>query len=88
MNAKTPPTVLISGAGVAGPTVAYWLARHGFCPTVVERAAGLRTSRGGRRADGRDGTAAPGHALSMPANQPRLAARGPGVAQNVSRAIL
>src|SRR5262249_48502836 len=44
MNAKTTPTVLISGAGVAGPTVAYWLARHGFRPTVVERAAGLRTS--------------------------------------------
>src|SRR5215469_1288133 len=44
MNAKTNPTVLISGAGVAGPTLAYWLARHGFRPTVVERAAGLRTS--------------------------------------------
>jgi 2-polyprenyl-6-methoxyphenol hydroxylase-like FAD-dependent oxidoreductase len=44
MNTKTNPTVLISGAGVAGPTVAYWLARHGFRPTVVERAAGLRSS--------------------------------------------
>jgi 2-polyprenyl-6-methoxyphenol hydroxylase-like FAD-dependent oxidoreductase len=37
-------TVLISGAGVAGPTLAYWLARHGFQPTVVERAEGLRSS--------------------------------------------
>jgi len=37
-------TVLISGAGVAGPTLAYWLARHGFRPTVVERAQGLRSS--------------------------------------------
>jgi 2-polyprenyl-6-methoxyphenol hydroxylase-like FAD-dependent oxidoreductase len=37
-------TVLISGAGVAGPTLAYWLARHGFQPTVVERAHGLRSS--------------------------------------------
>ena len=37
-------TVLISGAGVAGPTLAYWLARHGFRPTVVERAKGLRSS--------------------------------------------
>lgn len=37
-------TVLISGAGVAGPTLAYWLARNGFEPTVVERAAGLRSS--------------------------------------------
>jgi 2-polyprenyl-6-methoxyphenol hydroxylase-like FAD-dependent oxidoreductase len=37
-------TVLISGAGIAGPTLAYWLARHGFHPTVVERAAALRSS--------------------------------------------
>jgi len=44
MNARANPTVLISGAGVAGPTAAYWLARHGFRPTVVERAAGLRSS--------------------------------------------
>ncbi|HEX6358544.1 FAD-dependent monooxygenase [Actinophytocola sp.] len=35
-------TVLISGAGVAGITLAYWLRRHGFTPTVVERAAGIR----------------------------------------------
>ncbi|MBO2447999.1 FAD-dependent monooxygenase [Actinomadura barringtoniae] len=38
------PTVLISGAGVGGPTLAYWLAEHGFRPTVVERSAGLRSS--------------------------------------------
>ncbi|NJP92965.1 NAD(P)-binding protein [Nonomuraea sp. FMUSA5-5] len=36
--------VLISGAGVGGPTLAYWLARHGFRVTVVERAADLRSS--------------------------------------------
>jgi 2-polyprenyl-6-methoxyphenol hydroxylase-like FAD-dependent oxidoreductase len=30
--------VLISGAGVAGPCLAYWLCRHGFEPTLVERA--------------------------------------------------
>src|SRR6266508_2798200 len=36
--------VLISGAGIAGPTLAYWLARHGFRPTVVERAAAPRSS--------------------------------------------
>lgn len=35
-------TILISGSSVAGPTLAYWLARHGFRPTVVERAASLR----------------------------------------------
>lgn len=34
--------VLVSGAGVAGPALAYWLRRHGFTPTVVERAAQVR----------------------------------------------
>jgi 2-polyprenyl-6-methoxyphenol hydroxylase-like FAD-dependent oxidoreductase len=36
--------VLISGAGVAGSTLAYWLARNGFKPTVVERSEGQRSS--------------------------------------------
>jgi 2-polyprenyl-6-methoxyphenol hydroxylase-like FAD-dependent oxidoreductase len=35
--------VLISGAGIAGPTLAYWLARYGFKPTIVEKAPRLRT---------------------------------------------
>ena len=35
--------VLISGAGIAGSTLAYWLARYGFEPTIVERAPKLRT---------------------------------------------
>ncbi|MEU6430042.1 FAD-dependent monooxygenase [Microbispora sp. NPDC046973] len=35
-------TVLISGASVAGPALAYWLHRHGFTPTIVERAPALR----------------------------------------------
>jgi 2-polyprenyl-6-methoxyphenol hydroxylase-like FAD-dependent oxidoreductase len=34
--------VLISGAGVAGPTLAYWLHRHGIVATVVERAPDVR----------------------------------------------
>ena len=34
--------VLISGASIAGPALAYWLRRHGFNPTVVERAPTLR----------------------------------------------
>lgn len=38
-------TVLISGASIAGPTLAYWLKRYGFTPTVVERSSALR--RGG-----------------------------------------
>ena len=35
-------TVLISGASVAGPALAYWLHRHGFRPVVVERAGAVR----------------------------------------------
>jgi 2-polyprenyl-6-methoxyphenol hydroxylase-like FAD-dependent oxidoreductase len=42
--ATTRSTVLISGAGVAGPTLAWGLARAGFAVTVVERAQGLRSS--------------------------------------------
>jgi 2-polyprenyl-6-methoxyphenol hydroxylase-like FAD-dependent oxidoreductase len=41
--------VLISGASIAGPAVAFWLARHGFRPTVVEIAPELRT--GGNAVD-------------------------------------
>ncbi|MGY0004567.1 FAD-dependent monooxygenase [Micromonospora sp. I033] len=41
--------VLISGAGVAGPALAWWLRRHGFRPTVVERAPALRD--GGYKVD-------------------------------------
>jgi 2-polyprenyl-6-methoxyphenol hydroxylase-like FAD-dependent oxidoreductase len=46
--------VLISGAGIAGLTVGYWLRRHGFTPTIVERAPSLLT--GGYKIDVR-GTA-------------------------------
>ena len=35
--------VLISGAGIAGPTLAYWLAYYGLEPTIVEKAPKLRT---------------------------------------------
>jgi 2-polyprenyl-6-methoxyphenol hydroxylase-like FAD-dependent oxidoreductase len=35
-------TVLISGAGIAGPTLAYWLLHYGFEPVLVERAPALR----------------------------------------------
>jgi 2-polyprenyl-6-methoxyphenol hydroxylase-like FAD-dependent oxidoreductase len=41
--------VLISGAGLAGLTVAYWLKRYGFTPTIVERAPSLLT--GGYKID-------------------------------------
>ncbi|MFF2084632.1 FAD-dependent monooxygenase [Nocardia sp. NPDC058176] len=42
-------TVLISGASIAGPALAYWLHRYGFTVTVVERAPALRA--GGQAVD-------------------------------------
>ncbi|MFH8383922.1 FAD-dependent monooxygenase [Kitasatospora sp. NPDC018058] len=41
--------ILVSGAGIAGPALAYWLRRHGFNPVVVERAPGPRP--GGQAVD-------------------------------------
>lgn len=41
--------ILISGAGVAGLTLAYWLKRYGFNPTLVEKHPVLRT--GGYKID-------------------------------------
>ncbi|MFC6086400.1 FAD-dependent monooxygenase [Sphaerisporangium aureirubrum] len=38
--------ILISGASVAGPVLAYWLTRYGFEVTVVERAPALRKTGG------------------------------------------
>ncbi|MEU6480371.1 FAD-dependent monooxygenase [Streptomyces sp. NPDC047017] len=42
-------TVLVVGGGIAGPALAYWLHRHGFAPTVVERAPAPRP--GGQAVD-------------------------------------
>ncbi|MEU8226685.1 FAD-dependent monooxygenase [Kribbella sp. NPDC048915] len=42
-------TVLISGAGIAGPALAFWLRRFGFTPTVVEIAPAPRP--GGQTVD-------------------------------------
>lgn len=42
-------TVLISGASIAGPTLAFWLTRFGFQTTIVERADSLRL--GGQNID-------------------------------------
>ncbi|PTS94450.1 FAD-binding monooxygenase [Pedobacter sp. HMWF019] len=41
--------ILISGASIAGPTLAFWLDRYGFDVTVVERAKSLRL--GGQNLD-------------------------------------
>ncbi|MBT2441722.1 FAD-dependent monooxygenase [Streptomyces sp. ISL-36] len=48
-TAPAARTVLISGASIAGPALALWLHRYGFTPTVIERAAVLRT--GGYKVD-------------------------------------
>jgi 2-polyprenyl-6-methoxyphenol hydroxylase-like FAD-dependent oxidoreductase len=45
----TKPTVLISGAGIAGPALAYWLTRSGYQVTVVEIHDGIRP--GGQTVD-------------------------------------
>src|SRR6266566_3286257 len=42
MMTITNKNILISGASIAGPTLAYWLKRSGFTPTVIERAPQLR----------------------------------------------
>jgi 2-polyprenyl-6-methoxyphenol hydroxylase-like FAD-dependent oxidoreductase len=42
---------LISGASVAGPVLAYWLHRHGFTPTVIERTPEVRMGGGGHAVD-------------------------------------
>ncbi len=36
-------TVLISGAGICGPTLAFWLKAAGFEPTLIEHAPALRS---------------------------------------------
>lgn len=41
--------ILISGAGVAGLTLAFWLKRYGFTPTLIEKHPTLRT--GGYKID-------------------------------------
>ena len=43
MNRGRARTVLVTGASIAGPALAYWLARYGFDVTLVERAPTIRT---------------------------------------------
>jgi 2-polyprenyl-6-methoxyphenol hydroxylase-like FAD-dependent oxidoreductase len=46
---RRPLEILISGAGIAGPTLAYWLVRRGHRPVLVERTHELRV--GGHAVD-------------------------------------
>jgi 2-polyprenyl-6-methoxyphenol hydroxylase-like FAD-dependent oxidoreductase len=49
MKTKNRGSVLISGASIAGPTLAFWLDQFGYDVTVVERASGPR--KGGYAVD-------------------------------------
>jgi 2-polyprenyl-6-methoxyphenol hydroxylase-like FAD-dependent oxidoreductase len=42
MSKRSVENILISGASIAGPALAYWLTRYGFKVTVVEKASSLR----------------------------------------------
>jgi 2-polyprenyl-6-methoxyphenol hydroxylase-like FAD-dependent oxidoreductase len=48
---RLPLRVLVSGASVAGPTVAFWLSRLGFAVTVVERMPLSRVRSSGHAVD-------------------------------------
>lgn len=39
-----PLKVLIAGAGIGGPALAFWLSRIGCTTTIVERSPSLRTT--------------------------------------------
>ena len=47
MADRNDRNILISGASVAGPALAYWLRRYGFNVTIVERAARAPQRRAG-----------------------------------------
>ena len=49
MNTAPEPHVLIAGASIAGPGLAFWLNRYGWRTTVVERAPAFRD--GGQNVD-------------------------------------
>ena len=75
-------TVLISGASIAGPSLAYWLNRCGFRPTVVEKASTVRPGgypidlRGIAASGGsacQSGSVTPSHVLSALGVRPDLA---------------
>jgi 2-polyprenyl-6-methoxyphenol hydroxylase-like FAD-dependent oxidoreductase len=44
-----PFDILVNGGGIAGPSLACWLTKHGHAVTIVEQAVQLRT--GGQAVD-------------------------------------
>ncbi len=69
INGKNP-AILISGASVAGPALAYWLNRFGFQTTIVEKAPALREG---------------GYAIDIRGAAQKVAARM-GILQNLQQA--
>jgi 2-polyprenyl-6-methoxyphenol hydroxylase-like FAD-dependent oxidoreductase len=74
--------VAIVGAGIAGPTLAYWLWRYGHEPTLIEKAPGIRTGGyvvdfwgGGYAVAERMGLAAELHAAGYAVQEVRLVDR-------------
>ena len=57
-------TVLISGGGIAGLTLAYWLQRRGLQPTIIEQAPRLRPLPKSRAARENWASCAPGRTAS------------------------
>lgn len=53
---SSPLHILVSGAGIAGPAVCYWLKKFGFNPSLIEKAPAIR--RGGQPLDLRGVTTA------------------------------
>ncbi|KAG6135185.1 hypothetical protein E4U38_001991 [Claviceps purpurea] len=49
MSNQKPLKILIAGAGIAGPSLAFWLQRLGHSVTIIERWSSLRT--GGQQLD-------------------------------------
>lgn len=43
------PNILVVGAGIAGPSLCYWLDRFGYTPSLIEKAPALR--KGGQAID-------------------------------------
>lgn len=41
--------ILVVGAGIAGPTICYWLRKFGFSPILIEKFSSIR--RGGQALD-------------------------------------
>lgn len=46
---SNPQKILVVGAGIAGPSVCYWLRKFGYSPTLIESAPGIRN--GGQAID-------------------------------------